>query len=185
MIVILEKMLILWRCQSPYHHRRLTCRIRVSPYWCSTFHQISTLEKTTCRQCSVLSSLMSWRSIWVSLYLFVAYLTSSEVRSDFQIRVQIRVHQGFPMQSRQARSVLPRGIVMPISSSALSLLWFFLHLHFRVLFDIASRLLMELQWMMLNKYKRWFHLSRVKLPFVRMSASWFLVSMYLTWIFGS
>ena len=59
--------------------------IRVSSYLCSTFHQISTLEKTTCRQCSILSSLMSWRLIRVSPYLFAAHETSSEVRSDFQI----------------------------------------------------------------------------------------------------
>ena len=39
----------------------------------------------TCRQCSILSSLMSLRPIRVSPYLFAAHLTSSEVRSDFQI----------------------------------------------------------------------------------------------------
>ena len=50
-----------------------------------TFHQISTLEKTTCRQCSILSSLMSWRPSQVSLFLFAAHSTSSEVRSDIQI----------------------------------------------------------------------------------------------------
>ena len=54
-----------------------------------------------------------------------------------------------------------------------------------VLFDIGSRPLMELKWLMLNKQKRWFHSSRVKFPFVTMSASWFLVSMYLIWILES
>ena len=54
-----------------------------------------------------------------------------------------------------------------------------------VLFDIALTLLMELKWLMFNKHKRWFHSSRVKFPFVSMSASWFLVSMYLIWILGS
>ena len=54
-----------------------------------------------------------------------------------------------------------------------------------VLFDIASRLLMELKWLMLNKHKRWFHSSRVKFPLVSMSASWLLVSMYLIWILGA
>ena len=92
--------------------------LRVSPYLCSTFHQISTLEKTTCRQCSILSSLMSWRPIRVSPYLFAAHLTSSEVRSDFQIWFS----PGFPMQSRQARSDPSRGVVIPNSSSALILL---------------------------------------------------------------
>ena len=54
-----------------------------------------------------------------------------------------------------------------------------------VLFDITSRQLVELKWPMLNKHKRWFHPSRVKFPFVSMSASWFLVSVYLIWILGS
>ena len=44
---------------------------------------------------------------------------------------------------------------------------------------------MKLKWLMLNKHKRWFHSSRVKFPFVRTSASWILVSMYLIWILGS
>ena len=39
--------------------------------------------------------------------------------------------------------------------------------------------------MILNKRRRWLHSSRVKLSLVRMSASWFLVSTYLIWIFGS
>ena len=33
--------------------------------------------------------------------------------------------------------------------------------------------------------RRWFHSSRVKLPLVYMSASWFLVSTYLIWSLGS
>ena len=131
MIVILEKGSILSRCQSPYHHRWQTCHIRVAPHLCSTFHQISTLEKTTCRQCSILSSLMSWRPIRVSPYMFAAHLTSSEVRSDFQIWFS----PGFPMQSRQARSDPSRGIVIPNSSSALILLWLFLHLNLLVFFS--------------------------------------------------
>ena len=42
-----------------------------------------------------------------------------------------------------------------------------------------------MKWLILNKRKRWFHSSRVKFPLVSMSASWFLVSMYLIWILGS
>ena len=38
---------------------------------------------------------------------------------------------------------------------------------------------------MLNKWRRWFHSSRVKFPLVKMSACWFLVSMYLIWFLGS
>ena len=125
MNVILEKGSILWRCSSPYHHRWQTCHLRVSPFWCSTCHQISALAKTTCRQCSILSSLMSWRPIRVSPYLFAAHLTSSEVFSDFQIWF----FPGFPMQSRQVRSDPSRCIARPNSSSAMILLWLFLHLH--------------------------------------------------------
>ena len=36
-----------------------------------------------------------------------------------------------------------------------------------------------------EKWRRLFHSSRVKLPLVKMSASWCLVSMYLVWILGS
>ena len=88
------------------------------------------------------------------------------------------------MQSRQARSltrhldtkfVIGFDFAVTLSSPASS----------RVLFDIAVTLLMELKLLMLNKQKRWFHSSHVKFPFVSMSASWFLVSMYLIWILGS
>ena len=44
---------------------------------------------------------------------------------------------------------------------------------------------MELKWLMLTKHKKWFHSSRVKFPLLSMSASWFVVSMYLIWISGS
>ena len=54
-----------------------------------------------------------------------------------------------------------------------------------VLFVIASRQLVELKCLMLNKYKKRFHSSRVKFPLVSMSASWFLVSIYFIWILGS
>ena len=168
MIVILEKGSILWRCQSPYHHRWQTCHIRVCPYLCSTFHHISSLEKTTCRQCSILSSLMSWRPMRVSPYMFAAHLTSPEVRPDFQIWFSL----GFPMESRQARSDPSLGIVIPNWSSALILLWLFSSpTPSCVLFDITSEQLVELKWLILNEHKRWFHSSRVKFPLVSMSVS--------------
>ena len=62
--------------------------------------------------------------------------------------------------------------------------WFFT-LIFRVVFDIISERRVKLKWLMFKKHKRWFHSSRVKFPLVSMSASRFLVSMYLIWIFGS
>ena len=56
---------------------------------------------------------------------------------------------------------------------------------FCVLFDITSEHSAKLKWLMLNKHKRWFHSSRVNFPLVNMSASCFLVSMYLIWILVS
>ena len=53
---------------------------------------------------------------------------------------------------------------------------------FWVLFDITSEQSVELKWLMLKKHNIWFHSSRMKFPLVRMSATWFLVSMYLIWI---
>ena len=73
-----------------------------------------------------------------------------------------------------------------ISSLVLTLLWLFLHLILLAFFfDITSEQSVELKWLTLNKHKRWFHSSRVKFPLVRMSASWFVVSIHLIWIFGS
>ena len=43
----------------------------------------------------------------------------------------------------------------------------------------------ELKWLMLNNWRRLFHSLRVNLLFVKMSASWCLVSMYRIWILGS
>ena len=132
MTVTLAKGSILRRCQSPYHHRWQTCHPRVSPFSLPTFHQISTREKTTFRQCSILRSLMSKRPSQVSPFLAAAQSTSSEV-SDFQIWFS----PGFPMQSRQARSDPSRCIVRPNSSSALIMLWLFLHLYLHVFFSTS------------------------------------------------
>ena len=43
----------------------------------------------------------------------------------------------------------------------------------------------EMMWLMLNRWRRLFHSSRVKFPLVNMSASWCLESTYLIWILGS
>ena len=67
----------------------------LSPFLLQTFHQISTLEKTTFRQYSILSSLMRSQ---VSPFLVAAHSTSSEV-FDFHVWFSL----GFLVQSRQAR----------------------------------------------------------------------------------
>ena len=63
-----------------------------------------------------------------SPYLFAAHLTSSVVRSGYQIWCQ---------QSRQTRLDPLHGISIPNSSSALILLWLFLHLHLLVFFSTS------------------------------------------------
>ena len=50
-----------------------------------------------------------------------------------------------------------------------------------ILFDIDPGQLAELNMLILNRWRRLFHSWRVKLPFVNMSASWFLVSTFLIW----
>ena len=52
-------------------------------------------------------------------------------------------------------------------------------------FDIAAKQIVELKWLILNKLNKWVHSSRVKFTLVKMSASWFLISMYLIWILES
>ena len=95
--------------------------------------------------------------------------------SKFQTRLpQSTVHSNFtnPIRAKHTRNY--HKFVVVLSSLASSC----------VLFDIDLHLLMELQWLMLSKHKRLFHSSRVKFPFVSVSASWFLVSMHLIWILG-
>ena len=76
------------------------------------FTRFPLLRRPLVRQCSILSSLMSWRPSQVSLFLVAAHSTSSEVLSDFQIWFS----PDFPMQSRQARSDPSRCIARPKSS---------------------------------------------------------------------
>ena len=54
-----------------------------------------------------------------------------------------------------------------------------------ILFAIVLRQPAELKMLMFNRRRWLFHSSRVRLPFVSMSASWFLVSTCLIWILGS
>ena len=82
---------------------------------------------------------------------------------------------GFLSLHRETKFIIGFDFAVTLSSPA----------SFCVLFDFTLRQLVELKWPMLNKHKRWFHSSRVKYPMVSMSASWFLVWMYLIWILGS
>ena len=52
-------------------------------------------------------------------------------------------------------------------------------------FTIAKEQTVRLKWLMLNKYNKSFHSSRVKFLLVKISASWVLLSMYLICILES
>ena len=104
------------------------------------------------------------------------------VRSDFQIWFS----PGFPMQSKQARSDPSRCIVRQNSSSALTLLWLFFHLHLLVFFSTS---LQDYWW----NWNGWCWTNSKddsidhvwNFPLSKMYANWFLVSTYLIWILGS
>ena len=187
-----------WR--SCVHERNVfeTCALLlegkqlVSPFYHPSIHQISTLEKTKFYQYSILNSLMSliFQRVggardWchgkqqVSTFYQTSQLAHSE---DFDFLVWV-----FTGLSDAVDDRADGGLSMLRAIKLISGLHFALTLSspdsFCVLFDIASRLLMELKWLMSNKHKRWFHSPRVKFPLVSMSASWFLVSMYLIWFF--
>ena len=70
----------------------------------------------------------------------------------------------------------------PGSSSVFTLPQLFLLLFvLALILVIVSVQLAELKLLILNRLRRWFHSSRVKLP-LSVSASWFFMSTYLIWI---
>ena len=84
-------------------------------------------------------------------------------------------------------------LLVPGSTSALALPHFLLPFCTCILLAIVLVQLVKLifweqqsnlKWLMFNKHKRLFHSSRVKFPFVNMSASWCLVLTYLCWLLG-
>ena len=124
---------------------------------------------------------MSKRPLQVSPFLAAAQSTSSEV-FDYHIWVFSWLSDaveastlGFLTLHRETKFIIGFDFAVTFSSPASSC----------ILFDITSRQLVEPKWLTLIEHKRWFHSSRVKFHLVTMSASWFLVSMYLIWIFGS
>ena len=147
-----------------------------------SLHQISALEKTKSYQHSILSSLISKRLQRVSSFYNDAQFVGSEVRSDFRVWVFTGLSDAAEGSTsevlslyRDTKFIIGLDFAVTLSSPE----------SFCVLFDITSEQLMELKWPMLNKHKRGFHSSRVKFPLVKMSASWFLVSLYLIWILES
>ena len=148
---------------------RLVVRSQVSPFSLPSLHQISTLEKTTSRQYSILRaderapitslpvlgccSFHEQRGIWLS-YMVSLFLSDAVEASKL----------GFLMLYRETKCIIGFDFAVTLSSLAPSC----------VLFDITSRQLVELKWTMLDRHQRWFHSSRVKFPLVSMSANCFL-----------
>ena len=123
---------------------------------------------------------MSKRPKQVSLFFDAAHSMSSEVVDFLYLvfhglsdAVEART-SGFLTLHRETKFIIVDFAVTLSSPES-----------FCVPFDITSEQLVELKWLMLNKHKRWFQSSCVKLPLVCMSSSWFLVSIYLIWILGS
>ena len=163
-----------------------------SVFYHPSIHQIPTLEKTKLCQRPILSSLLSacfqrigggglardlchgkqrvsplhhisqlaYSEDWLSQLLFTGLSDAEDDRSEGALAIKFIIGLDFAVT-----------VSSPVSSF--------------VLFDTASEQSVELKWLILHKYNKWFHSSRVKFPLVSMSASWFLVSMYLIWIFGS
>ena len=125
---------------------------------------------------------MSERPKQVSLFFDAAHSTSSEV-IDLHIWVFPGLSDaveastsGVHSLHRETKFIIGFDFAVTLSSPASS---------FCVLFDITWEQVVELKWLMINKHNKWFQSSRLKFPLVSMSASGFLVSMFLIWIFGS
>ena len=166
--------------------------------WCSLPAPLSLCSRNLNVECFPVASLESIR-----LFGFGLSGQVSLYWSDFLVlhrHSPHRPHISNPVEDFPSRStgcVTPDSWVSP-SPESLASVSPSVNLHWESLLDMAlcfpigsERKLLE--WlqenieklMMLNKRRRRFHASRVKLPLVSMSASWFSVSTYLIRIFGS
>ena len=149
MIVILKEGSILRRCQSPYHHRWQNCHLRVSPYFFQHVVRLPHLRKP----------------FFVSIPIWVASVNHRSPSSRLLLipRAQkyLTFRSGFPGLSdavekstfgsltlyRETKFIICFDFVVILSSLASCC----------VLFDINSKQVVKLKWLMLNKHKRWFH----------------------------
>ena len=150
MIVTLEKSSILWRCQSPYHHRWQTCPLRVSPFLLPTFYQIP----------------LWWRPLVVNVSFWIVRWASAHhwsLRSWLLLipraqRYFLTLRFSFPQDFRCSRGKHVRIPHVVSRDQIHHRLWFCSDLSSPpsscVLFDIASRQLMELKWLLLNKKQK-------------------------------
>ena len=114
-----------------------------------SLHQISTLEKTTFRQYSILSSI-SKRPLQISPFLVAAHSTSSEVfdfhnwfSPGFSDAIEASTSAVLSLH-RETKLIIGFDFAVTLSSPQSSC----------VLCDITSEQTVELKWPMLNKHKR-------------------------------
>ena len=166
---------------------------RLYPLYHPPIHQLSTLEKTKLLQRPILSSLLSacfqqivcggalTRDLRHGNQRVSPFCHTSRLARSKDFDFHNFSSAGFLMQKIRVEGVLVIkliiGLDFTVTLSSLD--------SSCVLFHITSEQSVKLKWLMLNKHKRWFHSSRVKFLLVKMSASWFLVSMYLICILGS
>ena len=147
----------------------------VSLFCLPSFHQVSTLETTNFSQQSTLSSLTRKRPLHFSLFFDVAHSMSSEI-VDFHVWFSWMFSDaveastsGFLSLHRKTRFIIGFDFAVTLFFT-----WIFLRSfwhHFRTIDRIEMTNVKQIQ--------KWFHSSRVEFPLVSVSASWFLVSMYL------
>ena len=168
-------------------------RQRLFLFYHPSIHQLSTLEKTKLRHRPILSSVLSTSfqriacggapGAWLASrsttglppFYHISQLSHSR-DSDFHNFLLPKLSDAEDDRVEGAlaiRLIIGLNFAVTLSSPDSSC----------VLFDITPEQSVGLKWRMVNKYKRWFHSSRVKFPLVSMSASWVLVSIYLIWIF--
>ena len=174
-----------WRLTQSIDGRRLAyCGILTSSFrfichhlapvsWCSKIecHLVAALENMLLGLGSCFAS-VSWR--WVK-HNSDPTLDSpcSNLSKSFALR------PGGSLTPNSSLSVLPLPNLLQPCFPELSWTWHLLSVRKKM----AAGKHREI--MMFNKWRRWSHSSRVKLPFVNISASWLLVSTYLIWILGS
>ena len=178
MIWILTTFLILLRCQSPYY-RFQKWSVRV--LWANNGSPRSIVHQ-------FIRFPLLRRPSFINIPFWVAWWVRIQRVLSLRTQRSLTFVSGFPGLSdavedsaagvvslhRATKFIIGFDFAVTLSSPE----------YYCVLFDITSEHSAELKWLMLNKHKRWFHSSRVKFPLVNMSASWFLVLMYLIRIFG-
>ena len=164
---------------------------RVSSFNHPSIHQLSTLEKTKFCQHRILSSVLSasFQQIAGGGALARDLCHGQQRVSPFYRISHLAYSEDFDFHNSSSPGCLMAKMTELKGALAIRLI---------IGLDFAETLLHQILcaffWyqfrtncrteILLDKYKRWFHSSRVKFPLVNMSASWLLVSVYLYWFWG-